>query len=53
MYSRDKIIKVLHEIHEESLDIEPYVIIAQPRRDKKETPAQNLNGYEGIHIDLS
>jgi hypothetical protein len=52
MYNRDKIMKVLHEIHEESLTIEPYVIIAQPRRNKKETAAQNFNGYQGLHVDL-
>lgn len=52
MYSRDKIIQTLHDIHEESKQIKPYVVIAQPRRMKGETPAQNFNGYEGIHVDL-
>lgn len=52
MYSKEKIIQTMHEIYEESLEISPYVIIAQPRRDKNETAAQNLDGYEGLHIDL-
>lgn len=52
MYSRDKIIKVLREIHEESKEIAPYVVIAQPRRIKEETPAQKLDGAHGIHIDV-
>lgn len=53
MYSRDKILKVMHEIKEESLDVKPYVIIAQPRRVKGETPAQKLDGNEGLHIDMT
>jgi len=52
MYNRDKIINVLHEIHNESKEIKPYVMVAQPRRDKNETAAQNLDGYEGLHIDM-
>lgn len=52
MYNRDKIIETMREIHEESKPIKPYVVIAQPRRDLKETPAQNLKGYDGLHIDL-
>lgn len=52
MYSRDKIIQTLHEIYQESLDIKPYVVVAQPRRVKGETPAQNFNGYENIHVDM-
>lgn len=52
MYNRDKIIKVLREIVEESKDIAPYVIIAQPRRLKGETPAQKLDGGHGLHIDI-
>lgn len=52
MYSRDKILQVMQEIYEESKPIKPYVTIAQPRRDLKETAAQNLDGYEGLHIDV-
>ena len=52
MYNRDKIISVMREIYEESKTIQPYVLIAQPRRDLSETPAQNLDGYEGLHVDF-
>lgn len=52
MYSREKIIKVMHEIAEGSKEISPYVVIAQPRRIKEEVPAQKLDGYEALHIDL-
>ena len=43
MYNRDKIIKELKEIAELSKNIDPYVVIAQPRRDLEETPAQALH----------
>ena len=52
MYSRDKIIEVMQEIYDESKSIAPYVMIAQPRRDLRETAAQNFDGYDGLHIDL-
>lgn len=52
MYNREKIMKVMHEIVEESKKISPYVVIAQPRRVKGEIAAQKLDGYEGLHIDL-
>ena len=52
MYSREKILEVMNDIYEESKPIKPYVVIAQPRRDLNETAAQNLDGYEGLHIDL-
>lgn len=52
MYNRDKILQTMREIHEESKQIAPYVVIAQPRRVKEETPAQNLDGHLGLHIDL-
>lgn len=52
MYSREKILGVLREIVEGSKEIAPYVVIAQPRRVREETPAQKLDGYHGIHIDL-
>lgn len=52
MYNRDKILNVMREIYQESKTIAPYVIIAQPRRVKGEVPAQKLDGYEGLHIDL-
>jgi hypothetical protein len=52
MYNRDKIMNIMHEIHEESKLIAPYVVIAQPRRDKSETPAQHFDGHLGVHVDL-
>lgn len=52
MFSREKIINVMKNIKKESEVIKPYIIICQPRRDLKEVPAQNLDGYEGVHIDL-
>lgn len=52
MYNRDKILQTMREIHEESKQIAPYVVIAQPRRVKEETPAQNFDGHLGLHIDL-
>ncbi len=42
----------MQEIYDESKTIQPYVMIAQPRRDLKETAAQNFDGYEGLHVDL-
>lgn len=53
MYNREKIIQTMRKIANESKDIKPYVIILQPRRDEKETPAQNLEGAGGLHIDLN
>ena len=52
MYNRDKIIQTLRDIHEESKEISPYVVFAQPRRTKKETPAQKIDGHTGPHIDV-
>jgi len=52
MYNRDKIINMMQEIYDESKTIQPYVMIAQPRRDLNETAAQNFDGYEGLHVDL-
>jgi len=52
MYNRDKIIRTMRSIKEESDVISPYVVILQPRRDAEEMPAQRLNGYEGLHIDM-
>ena len=52
MYNREKIIATMQEIYSESKSIAPYVLIAQPRRDLKETAAQNFDGYDGLHIDL-
>lgn len=52
MYSRDKIIQVMQEIYDESRDIGPYVVIAQPRRVREEKPAQHFNGEIGLHVDL-
>ncbi len=53
MYNKEKIIETMKEIYEESKSIAPYVIIAQPRRDKFETPAQKLDGTSGLHVDFS
>lgn len=54
MYNRDKIIKTLRDITEEVTDVKPYVIIAQPRRSKKETPAQYFELSKGAaSVDLS
>lgn len=52
MYNKEKIIKMLHDIHDESIAIPPYVVIAQPRRSNSEVAAQKLNGHDGLHIDL-
>jgi hypothetical protein len=51
-YSYDKIISTMREIALEATSIKPYVVIAQPRRDLSEVPAQKLDGYEGLHIDM-
>ncbi len=53
MYNKDKILATLREIYEGSQQIEPYVVIAQPRRVRGEIPAQNLNGHTGLHINLN
>lgn len=53
MYNREKIINTMREIYEESKQIAPYVIVCQPRRDLKETPAQHFDGHTGLHIDLN
>jgi hypothetical protein len=52
MYDRDKIIQTLRDIKEEAADIAPYVVIAQPRRNKEEMPAQTFNGYGLCHVAL-
>ena len=52
MYNRDKIINTMQQIYDESKTIQPYVMIAQPRRDLNETAAQNFDGYDGLHVDL-
>ena len=52
MYSREKIIQTLRDIVKESEVIEPYVVVAQPRRDKKETAAQSFNAYGLCHVDF-
>lgn len=52
MYSREKILDMMNEIYKGSKEIAPYVIIAQPRRDASETPAQKLDGNLGLHIDV-
>lgn len=52
MYNRDKIMQTLRDIKSESADIEPYVVIAQPRRNKEEPAAQTFNGYGLCHVAL-
>lgn len=52
MYNRDKIIQMLRDIKTESNEIEPYVVIAQPRRNKEEIAAQTFNGYGLCHVAL-
>jgi hypothetical protein len=52
MYSKEKIMQVLHEIKAESDAISPYVIIAQPRRSKTIPQAQKLDGNIGLHVDF-
>lgn len=52
MYNREKIIKTLRDIKKESESIEPYVIIAQPRRNRDEIAAQTFDGYGLCHVAL-
>lgn len=57
MYNKDKIIQTMRDINEESKDISPYVVVAQPRRVKEEIPAQNFEnkgpGHPPVHMDLN
>lgn len=52
MYNRDKIIQTLHNIKNEAEGIAPFVVIAQPRRNKEETPAQTFNAYGLCHVAI-
>lgn len=52
MYNREKIIQVMKEIKSESDTVQPYVVIAQPRRSLDEPAAQTLDGWNGLHIDM-
>jgi hypothetical protein len=52
MYNRDKIMQTLHDIKEESLQFQPYIIVGQPRRDKKEIAAQTLSSHGLCHVDF-
>jgi hypothetical protein len=52
MYNREKIMQTLRDICDEAKDIKPYVVIAQPRRNKIETAAQKFNGYGLHHVNL-
>lgn len=52
MYNREKILQTLRDIKAEAETIDPYLIIAQPRRTKKETPAQTFDGYGLNHVDV-
>lgn len=49
MYNRDKIIQTMRNIHAEAKTIAPYVVVAQPRRVREETPAQNFTG-DPLHV---
>lgn len=51
-YSRDSIMTVMKEIINESEQVKPYVVIAQPRRNLTEMPAQRLDGALGLHVDF-
>ena len=52
MYNRDKIIQTLRDIKAEADTVEPYVIIAQPRRSKSDLAAQSFHGYGTNHVDV-
>lgn len=52
MYNREKIIQTLYNIKAEAQSIKPFVVIAQPRRNKEETPAQIFNGYSLCHVAI-
>jgi hypothetical protein len=52
MWNKEKIMKVIDEIYRDSLTIKPYVVVAQPRRNIEEAPAQNLQGHVGLHVDF-
>lgn len=52
MYNRDKILQTLRDIKNEANDIAPYVVIAQPRRNREETPAQTFDGYGLCQVAL-
>lgn len=52
MYKKESIMKVAHEIDENAKKIKPYFIICQPRRDKNEKPAQNLDGHHSMHLNV-
>lgn len=52
MYNREKIIQTLRDIRDEAKSIKPYVVVAQPRRSKKEIPAQTFDGYGTNHVNV-
>jgi hypothetical protein len=52
MYNRDKIMQTLRDIKEEAASVEPYVVVAQPRRNKQEQAAQTFNGYGLCHVAM-
>lgn len=52
MYDRDKIIQTLKDIVKESEKIEPYVVIAQPKRNKEDISIQTFESYGICHINL-
>jgi hypothetical protein len=51
MYNRDKIIQTLKNIVQESKEVEPYVVIAQPKRNSEEIPAQTFDSNPVLHVD--
>lgn len=52
-YDVEKIYATFKEIDNDSKSVKPYVIVCCPRRNLEETPAQQLEGIFGLHIDLS
>jgi hypothetical protein len=53
MYSKEKIIETVKDIKETARKIKPYVVVAQPRRVKEETPAQNLKDFNNLHVHFN
>lgn len=52
MYNKEKLMAMLHDVKKESDTINPYVVIAQPRRSLTSPQAQQLNGAAGLHVDF-
>lgn len=50
MYSKEKIMQTLRDIVDESKEIEPYVVVAQPKRNATDIPIQTFSAYDLCHI---